>query len=214
MKRRPPSGRDAQLRQHIASEAARLMVEGGIRDYGLAKRKAVAQLNVGHTRNLPANQEIEQAVVEYQRLFRSQSQPQQLRRLREAALRALRFFEPFDPRLVGPVLSGTADEHSPVELHLFADTPEEVDLFLAEWHLPHELDEQALRMTPERVERYPRYRFVAEDVRFEATVFSRDGLRQAPLSTVDGRPMRRANVAATEALLEEGGGLEPLACGG
>lgn len=214
MKRRAPSGRDVQLRQRIASEAARLMVEGGIRDYGLAKRKAVAQLNVGHTRNLPANQEIEQAVMEYQRLFRSRSQPQQLQRLREAAVRALKFFEPFEPRLVGPVLAGTADEHCPIELHLFADTPEQVDLFLAEWRLPHEMDEQNLRVVPERVERYPRYRFVAEDVRFEATVFSRDGLRQAPLSPVDGRPMRRANLAAAEALLEEGDRLEPLACGG
>ena len=37
-----------------------------------------------------------------------------LRARREAALRALEFFATFEPRLVGPVLDGTADAHSPV----------------------------------------------------------------------------------------------------
>jgi hypothetical protein len=35
----------------------------------------------------------------------------------------------------------------------------------------------------------------------EATVFPTDGIRQSPVSPVDGRPMRRADVADLEALL-------------
>jgi hypothetical protein len=37
----------------------------------------------------------------------------------------------------------------------------------------------------------------------EATVFPTDGIRQAPVSPVDGRPMRRANTFEVEALLQQ-----------
>jgi len=33
----------------------------------------------------------------------------------------MRYLREFEPRLVGAVLSGTATEHSEVQLHLFAD---------------------------------------------------------------------------------------------
>jgi hypothetical protein len=34
-------------------------------------------------------------------------------------------------------------------------------------------------------------------------VFPTDGIRQAPVSPVDGRPMRRANALEVEALLQQ-----------
>ena len=37
----------------------------------------------------------------------------------------------------------------------------------------------------------------------EATVFPPEGIRQAPVSPVDGRPMRRASALEVEALLQE-----------
>jgi hypothetical protein len=40
-----------------------------------------------------------------------------------------------------------------------------------------------------------------DDQPIEATVFPTDGIRQAPVSPVDGKPMRRANVIELEALL-------------
>jgi hypothetical protein len=40
-----------------------------------------------------------------------------------------------------------------------------------------------------------------DDQAIEATVFPTDGIRQAPVSPVDGKPMRRADVADLEALL-------------
>ena len=38
------------------------------------------------------------------------------------------------------------------------------------------------------------------------TVFPLDGIRQAPVSPVDGKPMRRADADEVEVLLAEGGG--------
>jgi len=192
--------RNAQLRECLAQEAARLMIESGIRDFGLAKRKAAQQLRATDARQLPGNDEIERAMQEYQRLFRADSQPRHLHELRRVALRAMRFLAHFHPCLVGPVLRGTADQHSVVTLHLFTDTTEEVDLFLGEHRIPFEVGEKRLRVSADEMRPYPSYRFVAEGAPVELVVFPYDGRRHSPLSPVDGKPMRRMSLAKFETL--------------
>jgi len=192
-----------QARERIAKEAARLMCEAGVRDFQLAKRKALQRLRIPDQRNLPSNEEIEAAVAEYQRLFRADSQPLRLAELRRTAVRAMRFLAPFQPRLVGEVLSGTADEHSDVCLHLFAETAEEVGLFLLEQGVPYEHGERAVRLASDDTQRLPTCRFMADDVPVELVVFAERKRRRVPLSPVDGKPMRRAALQAVEALAGE-----------
>ena len=50
---------------------------------------------------------------------------------------------------------------------------------------------------------YPGVHFEMDDFEIEATVFPTDGIRQAPVSPVDGKPMKRANAFEVEALLDE-----------
>lgn len=195
-------GRSEQNRIRIAQEAARLMTEHGIQDFAAAKRKAAERLGLPTQRHLPTNLEIEQALITHQRLFRAGSQPAHLRRLRNTARQAMRLMVDFQPRLVGPVLTGTADAHSPVNLHLFSETPEQVDVFLMDRHIPHSWDERVVRLNADQQERYPVCRLVADEVTLEMTVFPPVGLRQPPLSPVDGRPMRRAAIDTVEQLLE------------
>lgn len=196
------STKDLRMRQLVAQEAARIMAVEGIGDYLVAKRKAAVRLGAPETRNLPTNTEIQEALVDYQRLFQAEDQPEVLRRLREAAREAMRFLVPFRPRLVGSVLSGTATAHSDVNLHLFADTPEDVAVFLLERKIPFESSERRLRFGREDHEPFPVYRFVAGDVVVDLTVFGSRGLRQAPRSRIDGQPMQRADLEALERLLE------------
>lgn len=199
--------RDKRMRQYIALEAARLMAEHGIADYYAAKRKAAQQLGAPDTRNMPSNQEIEAALQDYQRLFKAASQPQRLKQLRAAARHFMGVFEVFQPRLVGSVLSGTAGEHSDVNLHLFTDSTEEVGLFLMQEGIPFETGERGLR--PDSTappQAFPTYRFMAGEVAMDLTVFPLVGIRQAPRSPVDGRPMQRASLAAVAKLSEEGAG--------
>lgn len=195
--------RARERRQRLAIEAARLMVEGGIRDFHQAKLKAAARLGDTDEGSLPRNSEIEEAVREYQRLFQADSQPQQLRRRREAATRAMSFLARFEPRLVGAVLEGTADAHAPVSLHLFEDEPEAVARFLDENGIPYEQRDRQLRLDRERSAEYPVYLFAAEDVSFDLTVLPRESLRQAPLDRIGERPMRRASLSALQELLAE-----------
>jgi hypothetical protein len=46
-------------------------------------------------------------------------------------------------------------------------------------------------------------RFEVDDQAVEATVFPTDGIRQAPVSPVDGKPMKRANTFEVQALLDD-----------
>ncbi|MCO6441110.1 MAG: hypothetical protein J5I81_08510 [Nitrococcus mobilis] len=198
------NARDSRMRERLIQLAARLMAEEGIRDFHLAKRKAADRLGAPDTRNLPQNREIQAALTDYQRLFGGAAQARQLRRLRGVALEAMEFFARFQPRLVGSVLEGTADAHSDINLHVFADTPEEIALFLMEQHIPFEEDWRRLRFSgSDDYVFLPVYRFVADETRIDLTVFGRLGLRQSPRSYTDGQPMRRANRAAVRRLLQE-----------
>ncbi len=203
MGKRPQASSDPQLRQMLAQTAARLMAESGIRDFAMAKRKAAQRHGVEQSRNLPSNEEIEAALFEYQRLFRSDTQAGLLRQLRETALKAMIMLEQFQPCLVGPVLNGSADENTPVYLHLFADTPEQVLLFLMERHIPYEQGERTVHLANGRTGYYPKFSFVAGETAIELTVFPLDGPRQPPLSPVDGKPMKRASRKQLEALMNE-----------
>ena len=131
----------------------------------------------------------------------SSGQPAELRRRREAALRALEFFSDFDPRLVGPVLDGTADAYSAVQLHLHSDDAEAVAHFLDDHRIPAESRSRRLRLDRERTLDCPVWLFSAEDLGFDLTVLPYHALRQAPLSPVDERPMRRAGVGALRTVL-------------
>lgn len=198
------STKDRRMRERLTQEAARLMADEGIASFYKAKCKAAERLGATDTRNMPGNHEIEQALMDYQRLFKADTQPAALRRLRTAALRAMRFFADFGPRLVGPVLNGTAGEYSDVQLHAFTDTPEHISLFLMEQNIPFEMSERRLNFSKkEDPHTYPVYQFAAGDVGVEVTVFPVDGIRQAPLSPVDSRPVKRAALAVVEKLVED-----------
>ncbi|MGH8251019.1 MAG: hypothetical protein ACREVI_10060 [Steroidobacteraceae bacterium] len=201
------SVRADMMRQAIAREAARLMIEHGHEDYGFAKRKAAERFGVTDLAVLPKNTEIEEAIAEHQRLFVPESHASELSAMRSTALEAMRLLAEFEPRLVGPLLNGTATAHNDITLHLFADTPETVAVKLIDRGIRHEIAERRFRTQDDGFEAYPAVRFTAGGHEVDATIFPVDGIRQAPPGPVDGRPMRRASLAEVEGML---GQAEPI----
>lgn len=195
------SRQQEQQRMRIAGLAARHIVESGIIDFHLAKRKAVQQLGVSEKCYLPSNKEIESALIEYQGLFHADTQPDQLRKLRQTAIHAMEFLQQFNPRLAGDVLSGAANEHSSVELHVFADYPEQVNLFLMEQKISY--SEKSRRIKYDDVyQQQPLLQITADNIEVDIIVFPQAGLRRAPDSPVDGQPMARAGLQAVNTLLQ------------
>jgi hypothetical protein len=156
-------GRVGHLRRErdrirIAQTAARLIVEHGLTDWTLAKRKAARQLMLPEATALPSNEEIEAALADHHALFGGEAHLIALRRQRAQALVWMRRLVRWDPLLVGGVAEGWASEHSDVRLELVADDPKSVEMALAGEGiayvaLPPRADDPAahLRIDSERV---------------------------------------------------------------
>jgi hypothetical protein len=192
-----------RARLMVAQAAARIIVDHGIRDFSLAKKKAADRLGLRTRGSLPGNAEIEKAVSEHLQLFAGESHADLLRSMRQTALSAMEMLATFTPRLVGPVLAGTADANAAVNLHVFADSPEAVAISLDERDVSYRPYERRLKSRRDQTETYAGFEFHHGDVSVQATVFPVDGIRQAPMSPVDGKPMRRADDRAVRELIGE-----------
>ena len=202
---RSRSRRDANLRRRLAYIAARMMAEDGVADYGAAKMKAARQEGLADANLLPDNQEIEEALREYQGLYQSEEQPARLRRLREVAVRVMRELEVFRPVLVGSVLSGTAGQHSDVNLQLFTDDPKALAMFLLNKRYRFEEGSKRLRRGG-GYEEVPQFTLEIEDVEVTVTMLDPGDERSAPRVRDATQPPVRARLAEVEAMLASGGG--------
>lgn len=115
--------------QEIAVAAAALVVDDGL-DYGQAKRRALKGLGLPPRTALPDNLLVEAAVREHIAIFHADTQPGELRALRELALQWMERLAEFNPHIGGAVWHGTATQHSDIYLQLFADDPKVVEIAL------------------------------------------------------------------------------------
>jgi hypothetical protein len=194
-----------EVLDHVADEAARVMVEHGIRDFALAKRKAAERLGLRARGALPSNAQVQERVAQRQRLFEPAVHEARVARLRRLATDVMGKLEPFRPRLVGAVLDGTATINSAIELHVFSDSPELVaEALHAAGHRAYN-SQRRYRFGPEQSQHIPGFELLVEDEEVQVMVFAERGAHHAPQSPVDGRPMRRASRAAVIALLDPKG---------
>jgi hypothetical protein len=124
------AGADSDNRERIAQVAARLILEHGITDWSLAKRKAARALMLSERDGLPRDDEVEAALTEHQALYGGEEHAATLRAQREEALRWMRRLTDFNPRLVGGVAAGWAGEYNDIRLELIADDQKAVELVL------------------------------------------------------------------------------------
>ncbi|MGI9259818.1 MAG: hypothetical protein ACR2QQ_13370 [Gammaproteobacteria bacterium] len=190
------------LREQLAQEAARLIVDHGMHDYGQAKRKAAMRFGVRDSAALPSNTEIESSVIERQRIYDPELHDHRLTSMRELAIGIMEILEEFQPRLVGPVLSGSVTENSPLELHVFTDSPESVMFELEQQGVDARDCQRRYRLNNQELAILPGFRFSRDGERVYVIVFREKGVRQPPLSPVDRKPMQRASRRRVLALLE------------
>lgn len=117
------------LSTEIAEAAARLIAEEGL-PWGPAKHKALRALDLPTRTALPSNEQVEDALREHLALFQADTQPTELRQLRELALRWMERLADFEPLLTGAVWRGTANRWSDIHLQLHSDDPKAPEIFL------------------------------------------------------------------------------------
>ncbi len=195
-------GNNRQMRERIAQLAARLMAVDGIDDFALAKRKAARQAGAPDTRNLPNNEEVEQALRAYQQLYQADEQQARLRHLRQNAREMMELLAQFDPYLSGSVLSGRAGKYSDINIHLFTDSVKDVELFLLNRQIPYRSRERRVFIGGEP-RSVPNFSVSSDDADFDITVFAPRDLRYQLRTTAEGRPFDRAHIDWLNSVLKD-----------
>lgn len=200
----------SDLRQEIAQSAARLMFEEGISDYARAKRKAIKAMGITQDAPLPTNGEIDAALREYHALYADETDAAHLLELRQAALHTMRLLQKFQPFLTGAVMEGTAGPHTDTEIHVFAESAKELEIYLLNQNIPYRLDEQQYRMSdrPSKQKHEllrKRVPVVLVETRYgtqRISIFETDDLRTAPRKHGEKAGIHRMTLAQVETLLK------------
>jgi len=206
-------GRQFQLRQLVAQQAARMMAEDGVSDYGYAKKKAGRQLGVVDANCLPSNAEIEEEIRLFHDIYNSDEQPEALRILRQDALATMQIFARFNPHLTGSVLDGTAGQYAETHIHLFADSAKDVEIFLLNQQIPYDSNDKSYRVrdrksgdkktsgkNSERL-KVPMFTLEGPNGFIKLSVFEFDDVRFSTKSLVSGANAERLDAEGLKALL-------------
>ena len=205
--------KDDRIRGLIACEAARLMYEDGVREYRDAKRKAAKRfgpekaLSLGS--HLPTNAEIHEELAKLIAITEGDLLPERLLRLRLTAVAYLELFEAFSPYLVGSVLSGAVTSRSDIDLHLFADSVEEVEDLLRGRGIRFETETVPIRKGGVITD-YTHVYLEDEGTVIECSVYPVQQRRDRTVSSITGRPMERAGLARLKKIIAESIGQEEL----
>lgn len=190
-------------RSGVVEEAARIVCVELVTDYGQAKRRAAQRLGLPPQAGLPDNAAIHAAVLDYLQLFGGDEYRARLRQMRCSAVVAMRLLAAHSPRLVGATLSGAVTAANRVQLHLFADSAEAVDIDLLNRGIAFEPGERSYRYGGSREQAVPLLRLDIDGEGVDAAVFAPEELRHPPINPLDGRPFRRADLAEVERLAEQ-----------
>ena len=176
-------------RRAIAAQAARLMAEDGIDEFGAAKRKAARQLGFASSDALPSNDEIEAELRAYQTLFQNDEQHERVAALREIALDLMDGFARYHPCLTGPVWKGTAGPDAAITIDLFAESTKMVEVLLIDEEMDYRTSEWP-HFNRALARKVPVLSFEHAHCTVNLVVYHEDDLRGALLPASDGEPAR------------------------
>lgn len=199
---RDSTSRQHHMRQLVAQQAARMMAEEGISDFAFAKKKAARQLGMEDVHCLPGNAEIESELRLHQEIFHGAEHSAFLRQLRLDALATMQLLSRFNPHLTGAVLDGTAGRHAETDVHLFADSEKEVEIFLLNQQIPYATGERSHHFGGER-RKIPVLTLEGPSGPIRLSIFAPDEMRSQPRNS-DGSATR-ARPDALQALLDTHG---------
>ncbi|MEP7282180.1 MAG: hypothetical protein ABI696_09390 [Rubrivivax sp.] len=125
----------------LAAAAAAFVVDDGM-EYAAAKRKAARDRSRHGERAgpLPSNEQLEAAVREHIVLFHNDTQPAELRALRELALQWMERLSTLRPHLGGAAWRGTATRRSALHVDLYCDDPKVAEIELLNRGLHFDVD--------------------------------------------------------------------------
>lgn len=198
--------RHGGVRSVLAREAARLMLEEGVKQYFVAKRMAAKRVLGRDARgarfrpsDLPSNGEIRDAILALAEMSEGKRRTRRLFAMRVTAIEVMRALSAFEPRLIGSVSTGHVRRGSDIDLSIFTrdDAGLEAELRERGWRFEREL---VSIQKAGKIAEYVHYH-VDHDFPLELTLYDERELRTRTRSSTDGKPIVRMRVADVEALV-------------
>ena len=123
-------GQIKQARIIIANRAAEIIMEEGITDYHFAKKKAAKYLGYQSSDYLPSNDEIDNALKEYQKIYQVDIDASLVRKIKDEALMIMELVKKFNPHLLGQLIDGLIPKYPILKINLYTDNMKEIEYLL------------------------------------------------------------------------------------
>ena len=190
-----------QLKDMIAQEAAKIIAEKGIQQFGQAKFKAAENLNAMDNGCLPSNSDIEKKLIEYYQLFQTDVHLDHIKSLRKIALDIMHIFDNYQIYLVGPVANGTANVSSAINFHIASEDESEIIQTLTKNDLTHKPYDRKIKFNEKTIKQVNGIKTIYKNTDIELTIFNHKEIRLAPLSKIDNKPMKRIKIKLLQEMI-------------
>jgi len=129
------------IKMTIASLAARMIMEEGVKDYFFAKKKAAKSLGFHEDINLPTNSQIDIAIEEFHKIYNQDIGIDFLEHFKSQALNIMNMFKNFKPHLMNKLSEGIIPKFPEIKINLFADNIKDIEYVLLNSEIPYEFSE-------------------------------------------------------------------------
>ncbi len=123
-----------------AQRCAALIVESGLNDWQLARKKAARELALPSTADAPSDAEIIAEIKAYHLLYLPEEHAEQLAAQRDEALSWMEYLESWNPRLCGPVAEGWAHAESEIRIEISVEDEKALEIFFVNDDVHYTLD--------------------------------------------------------------------------
>ena len=191
----------SNARRRIAEEAARFMAMGIESEYLQAKERAAMMLGLSDCDNLPSNQMVRDLITRFARNEIGDLElDRRLKAMRELALAVMSAIKAFDLVLFGSVQSGQIGLESDIDLAAYADEHLHVLQALSQYgYDPDQIEEV------ENIKgRFVHIRWQQDQWPLEITVYPEFQKDMVQYSSIDGKPIKKLNIAQLRHLIEQG----------
>lgn len=174
------------------------MAEGSEDEYLHAKERAMMMLGLSEQTRLPSNKKIRgwvRRITEEE--LGADEVSRRVRAMREIALAIMSVIEVYDPFLIGSTLSGQIRLTSDIDMHAYSDHFEEIKELLEEWGY----DGIEAELVENRKGSFVHLKWIEQEYPVEITIYQWSDRDVVQMSSVTGRPMKRADIYALQNLL-------------
>ncbi len=185
------------IRLTIASRAADIIMEEGTSDYLFAKKKAAKYLGLSEKETLPTNKQIDEAIINYQNIYREKVDHELLKKIKQETLNIMNIFKNFNPHLSGRLMDGIIPKYPKLQINLFTDNLKEVEYILLNQNISFNFNEAIIseKLSKKKsVRNIPIFKIEGQNFPIELNIYNENDVFNSKKSLMKDRGMSRKKI--------------------